>query len=361
MNVHDSFMMEDKGHRAAIEAALNFEPGSRVPVNNFANIAAVRSAGHVIKDARFDSRLSSSCTIRYAKMTGSDFIKPCLDTNVEFMDITVPGKVEMVVPDDNYTRISGHVISEPEDADKLEFYDPFVPKECPQFTKGFVENIEALAESMDEDWHICGFCWAPFSFAGFLMGAENMMMDIMMDGDLLRAVLNKTERMSADLQRRCIDAGATVMWMADPTAGEDLISSDTYKEYEFDHLKHVVDSVKAFRPDAPILYHMCGYTANTMRLLPNAGVQCFSCDTKTDLAEARASAGRKLAIMGNVDPVGTLLMGTPEKVIAEVTADIAKAYEDGGYIVAPGCEVPRDAPDENVIAMYTAASRFLQS
>ena len=351
-------MMEDKGHRAAIEAALNFEVTDRVPVNNFANIAAVRSAGQIIRDARFNPSMSSESTIRYAKMTGSDFIKPCLDTNAEFMDITKPSKVNLVIPDDNYIRITGNIVTDGEDADSLEFYDPFDPSDCPNFTKGFVQNISALSDAIDEDWHICGFCWAPFSFAGFVMGAENMMMSILLNQELVDKVLTKTADMSRELQKRCIDAGATVMWMADPTAGEDLISADMYRRFELDRLKHVVDGVRAFDKDAPIFYHMCGYTVDTMRMLPEAGIQCFSCDTKSDLADARSSVGRRMALMGNVDPVGTLMMGTPERVAKEVEEGIMKAGMDGGYIVAPGCEVPRDAPDENVIAMGRTAASF---
>lgn len=350
--------MEDMGHRACIDATLRFEKTEKTPFNNFSNIVAVRSAGHVIENARFDSKISSESTIRYAKMTKSDFIKPCLDTNVEFLDISVPKKIPLKIPSDNYIRITDGVINTPEDVEALEFYDPFDPKTCPNFTKGFVDNISALANSIDEDWHICGFCWAPFSFAGFLMGAEQLMMDIFVEPDLVKSLIKKTTAMSRALQRRCVDAGATMMWMADPTAGEDLIDSEMYKEFELDGVKEVIKGVKDFDKDAPIFLHMCGYTANTMRMLPDIGVQCFSCDFKTDLAEARESAGRRMAVMGNVNPVELVMMGTPEQIRENVYDGIRKAGIDGGFIIGPGCEVPRDAPDENVLAMGQAGIDF---
>ena len=350
--------MKDMGHRSIIEATLNFEKTDRTPVNNFSNIVAVRSAGHVIADARFNPKISSESTIRYAKMTKSDFIKPCLDTNVEFMDIEKPGKIPLKVPDDNYTRITDHIINTTEDIDNLEFYDPFDPKTCPKFTEGFVNNISALSENLDEDWHICGFCWAPLSFAGFLMGTEEMMMNLLIDPELVEKLFKKTAVMSRELQKRCIDAGATMMWMADPTAGEDLIDWKTYDQYEKPCVAEVIRGVKEFRKDAPLFLHMCGYTANTMKVLPDIGVQCFSCDFKTDLAEAKASAAGRMAVMGNVNPVGKLMTGTPEDVREEVYEGIRKCGMDGGYIVSSGCEVPRDAPDENVAMMGQAAIDF---
>ena len=148
------------------------------------------------------------------------------------------------------------------------------------------------------------------------------------------------------------------MWMADPTAGEDLIDADTYAKFERPCIAEVIKGVNDFDKDAPIFLHMCGYTANTMKLLPDIGVQCVSCDFKTDLAEARASAGKRMAIMGNVNPVETLMLGSPENVRDEVYDGIRKAGMEGGYIIGPGCEVPRDAPAENVIAMGQAGIDF---
>jgi uroporphyrinogen-III decarboxylase len=59
----------------------------------------------------------------------------------------------------------------------------------------------------------------------------------------------------------------------------------------------------------PILVHMCGDTIETMQLLPDAGVECFSCDVKVNLAAARKSIGKKMAIMGNINPVKVLWQG----------------------------------------------------
>lgn len=350
--------MKDMGHRARIEAALNFERTEKTPFNNFSNITAVRSAGYQIADARFNPKISSESTMRYAKMTLSDFIKPCLDTNGLFLDIEKPKKVPLKMPDDNYIRITDSVVTSAEDIDELEFYDPFKPKECPHFTKGFVDNLNALSKNLEEDWHICGFCWAPLSFAGFMMGAESMMMNLMIEPELVEKLVKKTAKMSRALQRRCVDAGATMMWMADPTAGEDLIDWMTYDKYAKPYVADVIKGVKEMDKNAPIFLHMCGYTANDIKLLPDIGVDCFSCDTKTPLDEARASAGKRMAIMGNVCTVGTLMNGKPEDVRQEVYDGIRKAGMDGGYIIGPGCEVPRDVPDENVIMMGQAGIDF---
>ena len=156
---------------------------------------------------------------------------------------------------------------------------------------------------------------------------------------------------------KCIDCGATVMWMSDPTASQDLISPDEYRRFELGPVAEVIRRVKDFA-DVPVMIHMCGETTDTMRLLPDIGVDCFSCDTAVDLAVAKANIGDRMALMGNVAPVNTLMQGTPEDVRRESYECIEKAGLDGGFILSSGCEIPRDTPDENTIAMGLAGSGF---
>ncbi len=339
----------DFGHRVQVEMALNFEKPERTPVQNFSNITAVHSGGHQFKDARYDAALSAKLALRFAKLTHSDFVKPALDTNGQLIDIGL----DIKQPDDNYGRVMAPLVNEPGDIDKLELYDPFNPRECPHFTKGFVENISRVANTMDEDFHVLGMSWGPFTTAAHIRGAENIMMDINFDPDLVKKLVAKTADFCEQVQLRCIDAGATALWMSDPTASEDMISSDMYREFAFNGTKQVCTHVKS-KTKVPAMLHMCGDTNETVKLLPDAGVDCFSCDVKVDLAAARKSVGKRMAIMGNIDPVKVLWQATPKDIRNASFKCIDAAGREGGFILAPGCESPRDCTDENMIAMGMA-------
>ena len=131
------------------------------------------------------SALSAKLALRFAKLTHSDFVKPALDTNGQLIDTGL----DVRQPDDNYGRVMSTLINEPEDIDRLELYDPFNPRECPMFTRGFVDNISMVAETMDEDFHVLGMSWGPFTTAAFLRGAENIMMDINFEPDLVKKLV----------------------------------------------------------------------------------------------------------------------------------------------------------------------------
>jgi uroporphyrinogen-III decarboxylase len=54
-------------------------------------------------------------------------------------------------------------------------------------------------------------------------------------------------------------------------------------------------------------------------------------------------------LTGNLDPVKALRNSTPEA----ITAALGQCYAEAGrrYVVAAGCEVPRDTPQANVEAL----------
>jgi len=61
----------------------------------------------------------------------------------------------------------------------------------------------------------------------------------------------------------------------------------------------------------------------------------------------------KLHICGNFNPVAVLYHGNPELVHNQVLRCMSIAGRNRSMI-SPGCEIPRDAPQENVIAIYEA-------
>lgn len=346
--------MKDEGHRACVEAALNHEQTDRVPVNNFALVTAARSAGCTVNAARWDPAVSARVSVDYAVKTKSDFIKPILDSQVPFTDLGM----EVTYPEDDYGHISKSIVETEEDIDGLAIFDPYRASECPNFTKVFVESLNETARILPEDLHVCGLSWGPITTAGYLMGTENMILNTLMEPDVVKKLVRKITPLVSEIQKCMIDAGATVMWMADPTSSEDLISADMFDEFSKDAITKVVSDVKAMDSSIPAFVHICGNTLNTMRHLKDTGTDCLSFDHAVDPGEAKHRAGKDIAIMGNIDPVRQIMMGTPESITAECNRIMDAAAGNGGFILAPGCETPLTSPDENVLAMGMAARQW---
>ena len=67
------------------------------------------------------------------------------------------------------------------------------------------------------------------------------------------------------------------------------------------------------------------------------------------LARCREAMAAEQVLAGNINPVATLRNGTPDKIVEALRT----CHREAGtrYIVAAGCEVPRDTAEANVVAM----------
>ena len=79
---------------------------------------------------------------------------------------------------------------------------------------------------------------------------------------------------------------------------------------------------------------------------------------RLSLGEAKALLGSQLCLKGNLDPVKALLQGTPEEVEEAGRRCIAEVGAGGGFILSPGCEVPRDTPPANLQALVDTATAY---
>ena len=341
--------MKDAGHRQTIEAALNMEKTDRTPVNNFALVTAARSAGLMVKDARYEPKVSAKVSVDYALKTKSDFVKPVVDSQIVFLDMGM----DVQMPDDDYGRVRSKYIKDISEIDDLAFFDPSKASECPHFDLCILQALKETEKYLPEDLHVCGLSWGPISTAGYLMGTEDLLMATMMgEEEAVGKLIQKCAVFIAEQERAQIKAGASVMWMADPTSSEDLISPDMF-HLSLGGIKTAIDGVKKDY-DAAAFLHVCGNTTDLIPLVRDTGAQCLSFDHAVDPAVAKKAANGRLALMGNIDPVACIMNGKPDMIKKRCYEIIDACGADGGFILAPGCETPISSPDANVIAMGEA-------
>lgn len=346
-------MAKELDSKERLEAIIDLEEPDSVGIHDFSNLNNAKSMGYEMEEVRWDKRKAVRCAVEFNKRSKSDFIFPIFDIPALFMDLGV----EVLAPRDNYGSVKQKFFASEEDVDAKWLYDPFDAKEAPYFTQGFVEKIELLKKEMPPDKIASGFSWGIFTMAGELRGTESLLMDLLLNEDLAHKILRKSAEFVRNLEARCIEAGADIAWIPDPTAGESVISTEQYRQFSFDLNKEMISSLKRDY-GVPVVMHICGDTTHTMELLPEVGVDVFSVDHIVDIGMTKQKIGDKIAIMGNVHPIQIMWNGTADQVENASRECIAKAAIGGGYILSTGCEIPRDAPIENVEAMARAAERY---
>jgi uroporphyrinogen decarboxylase len=219
-----------------------------------------------------------------------------------------------------------------------------------------VETARMLSNSIGEHTVVGTSQWAPFTLGGLAFGVERLMRSVYKDKPAVHAVLEFAAELCFAYLEPFIDAGVSIISLADPTSSGDLISREQFQEFSLPYLTKVAAKVK--ERGVWLVVHICGNTTNRLDLIPSSGANIMSVDYKVDLSEARRLLDGKIAFAGNMNPVAVMQKETPQGVAEACRQAIAKAQPSAGYLLMPGCDIPPSVPIENVRAMVETAHEY---
>ncbi|MCF0120795.1 MAG: hypothetical protein HUJ65_04070 [Oscillospiraceae bacterium] len=217
------------------------------------------------------------------------------------------------------------------------------------------KQLEAMAEINGDEKLIMAFSGGPLTNAAGFAGVEELMMALADDSDVAEKALTFSHRMILNLIRYQVEHGANAISLADPVASVNVISGAMFDEYFMPWFKRLIADLKSF--DLPIMLHICGNTTSRLVPLIGTGIDIFSVD-EVDLGEALKVARGNYAIFGNLSTLEVIQKMSSEAVYSTAKERCTIAGKSGGFILAPGCDLPADAPAASVEAMFRAAREF---
>jgi len=147
--------------------------------------------------------------------------------------------------------------------------------------------------------------------------------------------------------------GSPGVWIGGWRSASKMLAQPLWDRFVWPYVKELVTQVDAAGL-IPILHFDSDWTRDLARLLELPARRCIlSLDSMTDIRAAKEILGDHMCIMGDVPPA-LLSSGTADEVYdhcRKLIADIGPT----GYILQSGCDIPVDAPLENVKAMANAA------
>jgi len=214
----------------------------------------------------------------------------------------------------------------------------------------YQEAIEICQRETGDITPILAFIPAPFTTAALLRGPENFLADTLLDPQVCHHLLEISLQAGMDFADLCIEAGAVPM-LVDPLASASVISPKTFCEFAQPYLKRFSDHLH--RSDFDVFLHICGRSEAILDSVRAAGCDLFSCD-KVSLSAAREKIGSSVRLIGNLRPAD--LLADDPSMIEEKVAAILQAAKNNpkGFILSTGCEVPIQAPPENIQAFIRA-------
>ena len=146
-------------------------------------------------------------------------------------------------------------------------------------------------------------------------------------------------------------AGAQALQVFDTWGG--VLSPRLYREFSLRYLKRIAEALDRGEgaERTPLILFGRGNGAY-LGELADTGAEALGVDWLTDISEARARTGGRVALQGNLDPC--VLYAEPEVIRAEVAATLASYGEGPGHVFNLGHGVSPDMNPEHVAALVEA-------
>jgi len=200
-----------------------------------------------------------------------------------------------------------------------------------------------------------------FSIPRYLMGMENLLMAIITDPELVRALVDMSVEINLEMAKEVAALGADFVWTGDDYAGSrgPLMSPKHFRELFYPGLRRVMGGFKEL--GLPIIKHTDGNLWPIIDMIVDTGIDCLDpIDPLAgmDLAEVKAKYGHRIAVKGNVDCADLMTFGTPEDVIAATRDALRKGAPGGGYILSSSNSIHSSVKPENYLAMIQTLEKY---
>lgn len=270
---------------------------------------------------------------------------------VSLMDLSVEAEAfgaQIIYSDDEVPTVTGQLISDEDEAEELE---------VPGLDKGraalCVEGVRRAKERIQDKPVLAGMI-GPYSLAGRLMNVTEIMYACYDEPETVHAVLEKVTEYLIAYGKAFRDAGADGVVMAEPLAG--ILSPDLAAEFSMTYVKRIFDALKT--EDFAVIYHNCGNTVEHMLDHVFAlDADAYHFGNASDMAKVMAAAPADALCMGNIDPAGQFVHGTPESMKAAVQELMEKCGAYRNFVPSSGCDIPAAAKWENIQAFFEAFNK----
>lgn len=208
-----------------------------------------------------------------------------------------------------------------------------------------IDAVRLYRERTREHFSVLGWIEGPAAEAADLRGVSNFLMDLIDDPEYANALMERCVDNAIAFGRAQALAGADTIGVGDAVASQ--VSPAIYESLILPQEKRLVDALHAL--GVYVRLHICGNITHLLPGIATLGVDILDVDHMVDLAHTRRIVGSRVALAGNVDPVGGVMRGPP----GLITAGVTRCYAAAGapFLVNAGCEIPAATPPRHLWAL----------
>jgi len=220
-----------------------------------------------------------------------------------------------------------------------------------------MDAVRLIRRELDGRVPLIGFSGSPWTVATYMVEGgtsknfsrlKGMLYD---QPALLHTLLERITRTTIDYLNAQVAAGAQAVMVFD-TWGS-ILTPKTYRSFSLDYMQRIVDEVtrEAQGRKVPVVLFTKG-GGPWLEAMADTGCDALGVDWTTDLAEARAKVGERVALQGNLDPA--VLYASPEVIREEVRQVLESFGHGAGHVFNLGHGIHPEVKPEHAGAMIQA-------
>lgn len=318
----------------------------RIPCSPFLGEACAPLFGHTIKEHNHSTKAIIDVAVGSFEMFRPDSIG--IGPGLQGIPEAMGG--EFKFPENGTPFFSNPVLKDFKDIVKLSPIDPYKDGRISLF----LEALKVTNDKIGEEVFVGSSVGGPFTTAAFLRGPENFLKDLSRNPEVIHKLLEITTQSVIRYIDAVCDLGLSP-GIAEPMASCSMISSKSFKEFAKPYLKRCMNRIIERRGSGTTL-HICGKTKNIWADMVDIGIGNLSLDNIEDIGQLREQFGSEICLIGNVDPVETIMQGTIEEIYEAGRQCIIKAYDSPkGFILSSGCDIPIGTHPDKIKALMDCA------
>ena len=330
--------------RERLFARLQGQPVDRAPNLAILMLFAARYIEQPFDVFCQDYRVLVDANLRCNEAFGIDLLSIMSDAYRETYDFGA----QVEFPPDSLPLCKEPLLRATTDLANLRLFDPWASTRM----LNSLHAIQCYQREAGDTYPILGWIEGPIAEMADLRGLSQTLEDLYEEPAFVEDVFALCTEQGIRCARAQVSAGADIIGIGDAAAS--IIRPALYRAQVLPFEQQMVAAIHA--TGAKVKLHICGDITHLLDDIWRTGADIIDVDWMVDIPTALARWPAGVVINGNFDPVAVMLQGTPEDVRAAARRNLAEGGER--ICVSPGCEVPRDTPYENLLALREALAEY---
>ncbi len=309
----------------------------RVPIVPLIGFPGIQLNKKTVKEALFDPKVQIEALLALNEQVRPDALFAMMDLTVEAEHLGCPLKFSENDP----PAVADGLFDDRADNDTISRV--FKDRTAGGRMHLFAEVVSGLSDVLDIP--VAAYVIGPLTLAGEIMGISRVMKSTRKNPAVLHQVLSNTTELIMNYINLLESAGARIICILEPSAM--MISPTLFNEFSGRYCKKIVsESITVMS-----VLHICGDTNHLIPEMEKVGADGLSLDKQVDLPKAYDTLHSQTVLIGNIDPVSIITFEDADTVKKKSTQLIQAMKGKPNFILSTGCDVPPNAPIENLKAM----------